>query len=113
MNHYCTYGRHLWECNHNWTMDSGWPEHCAATYRKLDCDDCERRKVAVASMIVPIICERCGTWKKAEDGRSLYASWVWMKGKRMVCPGCYETEQQMAGLETLVSWDDEIEEMPF
>lgn len=61
----------------------------------------------MASFLIPIVCSRCATAKRAEDGRTLYVDWLWAKGKRMICPTCLEAEKLMGALEELVAPDDD------
>lgn len=63
-------------------------------------------KPRTGSFLVPIICSRCSTAKRAEDGRTLYVDWLWAKNKRMICPPCLDTEKTMDALDGLTSWDE-------
>lgn len=66
----------------------------------------------VASLLVPIVCERCGAVKRNADGQTLYVALSWRRGKTMLCPACHTGLEQMRLLEDLVSWDD-MEDVPF
>ena len=107
MRHFCPYKRHTYECELPRSNCQDW---CKT---QQICRECQRASVAVASLIVPVICERCGKQKRHEDGRSLYVALVWKRGKRMVCPDCHLAEQVLEGLEKVVSWDDADDEVPF
>lgn len=108
-NHYCPYRRHVYEC-----PGGDVPSYGCQVRREANCPDCVKQALAVSTMIIPVVCERCGAWKRAEDGRSLYVSIQCRRGKRMVCPDCYEAEKAMEGLEKVVAWDDtDDDDVPF
>lgn len=103
--HYCEYRRHTWECQ-------GARRHCY-TANESDCDECRAAALRVASMVVPIVCERCGAQKRDSLGRSLYVAIAWRRGKRMVCPACFETEKTMEDLGDLVGLGNDWDDVPF
>lgn len=112
-NHYCSYKRHLYPC----------PAGAVPSYSCLNptnawCPACVRQSREVASIVVPVVCERCGTPKRADDGRTIYVALRWLRERgdrrRMVCPDCYEGEKTIEGLDRLVNTgDNDWEELPF
>ena len=101
--HYCKYRRHMWE-------HEELPYGCSV-YELVQCPSCITQSVAITSMIVPVVCTRCGTAKRDDQGRTLFVSYQWQKGKRMICPRCHEAEQSMDAMAKMVLGDDE--EVPF
>jgi len=65
-------------------------------------------------MVVPIVCDRCGTVKRNADGQTLMTTLKWRLSRRMVCPTCFTAEQTMEALDNVVNWDsDNNDEVPF
>ena len=96
------------------------PEEPSAIFRHLghegqsiECPACVERQQRYAAIVLPVVCERCGLWKRAPDGRALYVTLAWKKGKRMVCPKCQEAETTLEKMGEVVGvWEDD-EEVPF
>lgn len=65
------------------------------------------RQVAVSSIIIPVVCERCGVQKRNADGQMMYVALSWKRGKRIVCPDCHEGEKTMDQLSRLTGADEE------
>ena len=63
------------------------------------------------TVVVPITCESCGGGKRKPDGQLYYVSLEWLqeyrKGRRMLCPDCWEGDRTMEQLTDLVVGDGE------
>lgn len=94
--HYCKFGRHVWAC-----FDSPcWHD------RITDCPDCAAQQIKVSSIIIPVVCERCGVQRRNAEGQTTYVALAWKRGKRIVCPDCHAGEKAIDQLSRLTGSDD-------